>query len=89
MKISVTQDDIDKGIRLLSDSCPVAIAMNRCGFVRSAAYKTYLIWNHRGTFSGWNGMATPLLVKEFITKFDEGQAVSPFEFDLDERETNV
>lgn len=76
MKIQVTQEDIDKGIRQAPCSCPVGRAVKReidgCVSVGYATVATEekLYW-------------LPDEVSNFIFNFDRGIIVKPFEFELE------
>jgi hypothetical protein len=80
-KITVTQDDIDLGIVCCEKLCPVATAVER----------------HFGckALVGSNGISVatvphliehPLIVREFIERFDYDVEVMPFEFEIEVHE---
>lgn len=75
MKISVTQDDIDKGVARRCTECPVALAATRHVGKPVFVGPNYILSEPLE----WD---TPSAVKEFIAAFDNGQPVKPFEFEL-------
>jgi hypothetical protein len=80
--ISVTQEDIDKGNRYESSSCPIALAIHRnkeCQSVRVGSDKII--------FEDLNGEVHNFIhlskeIKAFVKKFDTCKKVKPFEFEL-------
>lgn len=76
MKISVTQDDIDKGSRQCGYACPVAKAIMR------ALNTIYVFVNYRTIRINTLECGLPNGVADFIRLFDGGQPVQPFEFEL-------
>lgn len=76
MKINVTQRDIEKGLREDPNSCPVARAIKRRGF-EDVSVKTQVIW------IGCRKYNPPEIVEDFIERFDKGDTVQPFKFELD------
>lgn len=79
MRISVTQDHIDRGVKGDSCYCPVAIAM------READYRSPKVGRVSVRFD-WDGgravLPVPYSVKTFVYRFDAGLDVWPFEFEL-------
>ncbi|MEO8426010.1 MAG: hypothetical protein ABI651_02750 [Verrucomicrobiota bacterium] len=78
MKIRITQGDIDEGRHCCPCHCPVARAIRRD--TGSAASRLAVcgaaIWIGRLHYR------TPLDAFEFIYRFDNGDEVAPFEFEL-------
>lgn len=82
MQITVTQDDIDKGVPRKANLCPLALAIRR---VCSSAF----VGN--GYASGFPAVAgfkdlramLPPAAEEFRRKFDSHEAVEPISFDLE------
>lgn len=86
IRIKVTQEHIQRGLRNSACSCPIALAMAEhfgddldhndnvvgCGFITHYEHGT-------GKRTSW---WAPPEVERFIDKFDGGGAVSPFEFEL-------
>lgn len=78
----MTQEYIDNGKRRQGDSCPIALAISEqveeASFVSvgtcSAYYYDRALNNHF--------IKLPDEAKSFVTKFDKGELVEPFEFEL-------
>lgn len=85
MRVQVTQEDIDKGVDCDSGRCPIARALLRqvpgvvsvCVTVDGVDYA-----KADGRFAA---VELPREAVRFITLFDDGRLVSPFEFDLNLR----
>lgn len=79
MKIAVTQEHIDKGLRSRCKLCPVALALHDSGFPEAMT----------GLFHCWlNGLRSgarllPGPVTKFILGFDNGKVYKPFDFELE------
>lgn len=79
MKIQVTQEDIDAGNRCNACYCPIALAIarevNQTVFIDGKDW--YVSWkkNLRGPLSQE--------AQDFVSLFDCGGAVKPFEFEID------
>lgn len=85
-RIVVTQADIDLGERKSYCDCPVARAVKRAFRVRNGRPVSV---RHEGIFVGdptdpqmWFAI-TPRALDRFITRFDDGKAVAPFEMELE------
>ena len=82
MKVSVTQDHIDKGIQREANCCPVALAISEMGFENCSATASRIILDYHYEF------ITPKLVADFINNFDTPKEsilrknVKPIEFEL-------
>lgn len=82
MRIQVTIDDIAKGVKGVSESCPVALAIKR---QLNPEGVTVGAWNIDWYQSGkgyWAKLPKDSKVHRFITDFDRGDLVDPFEFEL-------
>jgi len=75
MIIKVTASDIELGRRCSSHRCPVALALGRISKCLVSVY-TQDCW-----FKG-QVRELPTSVRQFITAFDSGLDVPPFEFKL-------
>jgi hypothetical protein len=80
MTINVTQEDIDKGVRRISDCCPVALSLFRLGYTGITVEhdEVFLTTEHDDYV-----FALPDTVAEFIRDFDRRDEVSPFSFELE------
>ena len=88
MKITVTQEDIDAAeiARAANESrgatCPIALAAQR-DWHEDARIGYGMMWK-RGRY--WaTQVLLPIVVSEFVRKFDDDQLVKPFSFDILER----
>lgn len=84
MIIKVTEQDIERGSRVFSDHCPVALAINR------ATGRHAIVYHHAIKIGELSRIEYPVpdKVREFIQDFDSGKEVQPFEFDLELRDDN-
>lgn len=83
MKITVTQKDIDKGLKSTCYYCPIALAFKRkikseipCGVAVNAKNV------HHFHGKSWERYNLPKEAKKFIQKFDNDQPVKPFTFEI-------
>lgn len=76
MKIKVTQDDIDCGVRKVKSACPVALA-TKLHFSNAD-----VIVDYDTLFIGYEWFTLPEEAKDFINNFDNGDEVEPFEFEV-------
>jgi hypothetical protein len=80
MKIKVTQDHIDRGVRRKPEFCPVALACKDAGFHHASV--------GLGSIELMKGdgpeiyVDTPDEINDFICAFDSSKPVAPFEVDL-------
>lgn len=77
MKIEVTQEDIRNGKCKSFWGCPIALALARAGFkdvIVSAAYAC----------SKDKTLDFPVEALHFINRFDRGETVKPFTFEINE-----
>lgn len=79
MRIDVTQEDIDSGLRYNSIQCPIARAMYRAGLTDVYVYR-HRIRADDIEYRPDERVAT------FIFQFDGGLSVQPFSFILQPRE---
>ncbi len=92
MRIVVTKEHIDKGAKGRPESCAVALAMLDAGYHRPRVDGTSISWTKScaqcGALSCSKGGSYPCMersptpVRDFISKFDRGETVEPFEFYL-------
>jgi len=83
MKIHVTIDDIARGRRGSMDMCPVAFALARAFDLGVNCVRAFP--DEIKLYAGWCQVfkrPTPALVQTWIEKYDRGDRVSPFEFNL-------
>jgi len=81
VKIKITQDDIDKGNRHSSISCPLARAINRIrGQGRFLVSVTSNDWRWKDDWHSY--WPLPEAAIEFIRAFDAGELVKPMELEL-------
>ena len=73
MKVKVTQEHINKGLKGSSCYCPIALAIGPNCVVQ---YSHITIGNKE--------YRTPQAVFEFLHAFDNGLPVKPFEFELND-----
>lgn len=76
LHVKVLPKHIDNGWPFYSDGCPVHLALLEVGIKADVRETRILI-------DGKVRVMTPKEVKEFIRRFDCGEDVCPFEFDLD------
>lgn len=82
MKIFVTQEHIDNGIRLEGNACPVALALMEA----TGLYREDIDIDRSRILAGSYRFKSPPSVSEFVDKFD-GEAdcennCEPFEFEI-------
>jgi hypothetical protein len=83
MKIAVNRNDIAKGMPGISWGCPVALAIIRAlglgrGHIMLGTDKAHILRPDDGIRS----LDLPPEVQTWIRKFDRGETVEPFEFEL-------
>lgn len=87
MKVQVTQDHIDNGHRNSAVSCPIALALKETPGATnvsvgigtaSIGYGNVLRYDYKRTYYHLPWQAT-----EFIDRFDFGDPVQPFEFEME------
>lgn len=84
MRIRVTQDNINHGLRGSCTSDPVALALRDEGFLKPYVTAEKIQVDGR---LGWRILRqtapAPYSVYDFIHSFDQGEPVSPFSFEVD------
>ena len=75
--VTVTQDDIDHGVKQSCVKCPIAIAATR-----ALNFSAHVQPNH--IYAGNRAYSVPWQARVFIIKFDNGGRVEPFQFELRE-----
>ena len=78
MLVHVIEEHISRGKRKQCSDCPVALAMKDAGCVFPLVDYA-LIWGPAGARLS---METPEAVGVFITRFDQGLPVAPFDFEV-------
>jgi hypothetical protein len=81
VKIQVTQEDIDIGVKGSSTQCPIARAITRLGYadvIVGASIDFYTNSYHED----YHNYPTPVIALDFIDAFDYSEPVEPFEFEL-------
>ena len=80
MKIQVTQQHIDYGVRGSTTSDPVALAMKDAGLIKPWASPSYLAWrkDNKDYY-----VPLPEGVLGFMKEFDNGVEVEPFTFEVE------
>lgn len=82
VKVKVTQAHIDRGVRAVSDACPVFKAVEETlrGKIRIFAVTNMHVAVYDKT--GNRVIMLPPSAYDFIQRFDRGDPVEPFEFPL-------
>jgi hypothetical protein len=76
IKVEVTKEDIEKGQRKKSKSCPIFFALKRIGFKRFEV-GSFCVVSARGKATG---LTHPKKVSDTILAFDHGAAMKPFRY---------
>ena len=83
MKIQVTQQHIQLGLRGSCTADPIALALKDAGFMRPWVSPTRIeTVGQNGGYMKEN-WSCPQSVLSFMIRFDRGEVVSPFEFELE------
>ena len=77
MRVQVTQDHIDNGCRGLMGSCPIALA------VRELTGANNVLVLDCGVIADGRDSGIPREAREFVRRFDNGEKVQPFDFEID------
>ncbi len=80
MKISVTQQHINSGLRGSCSGDPISLAMKNAGLDKPWASPDHLAW--RVGFRDYS-VRTPENVVQFMQDFDNNKPVQPFEFEVE------
>lgn len=80
MKIKVTPEDIAQGKRGDATCCAVALAARRAGLQGVRVDGDGMTWGTDSSNEGFSSISDA--VHYFIEKFDAGQLVDPFEFEI-------
>lgn len=83
MKITVTQQHIDKGVRGSCSSDPISLALQDAGFKNPWAGTDRITASGFGPFRRYYSLETPPALLAFMRDFDTGKEVLPFEFELE------
>jgi hypothetical protein len=81
MKIEVTQQHIDKGLRASCSLDPVALALAGVGFKQPWVSPDHIAWRRDNKDYS---VPTPPAVLDFLKLWDNGGTLFPFTFDLPE-----
>lgn len=83
LRVTVTQEDIDNGVRTFADRCAIANAINRLFERRMTVCSFGICDNKPVTLFPADVLFTfPKNVLEWIERFDEGQNVEPITFEI-------
>jgi hypothetical protein len=83
MRIEVTQEDIDNGLRGNCRQCPIALVVARSTGALYVSVNSGIQWSYfRGCVSPEHWRRIPLEVFRFMSDFDRGRPVEPFSFEL-------
>jgi hypothetical protein len=78
--IQVSEEDIKKGEKKEPECCPIALALDKKGFKEIYVGDCYLDFeDEKGDY---HQFMLPNKAMKFISCFDKGENVSPFEFTL-------
>ena len=77
MRIEVKQDHIDRGQRKMKCNCPVALAV-----IDSVRDNLIVKVNYDNMIVGNRSFYMSERTRTFIRRFDDGEAVEPFAFNL-------
>lgn len=80
MKVIVTQDHINNGMKNCTKLCPIALALREHGVAPSVGASHAGLYIDNGF---WYRGRLPDAAQLFVARFDEGDKVEPFEFDLE------
>lgn len=77
MKITVTQEHIDKGDRCRASSCPLALAL------RETTGQPWIVSSMSAGTEYGHCRPLPQEARHFVVNYDHGALVKPFAFDFD------
>jgi hypothetical protein len=82
MIINVTQDHINQGSRKMAKACPVALALCQAGLENPVVGTTGATYEHPDDGSRVIS-DLPAWVGYRVRRFDEGEGMEPFSFELE------
>lgn len=82
IKVEVTRDDLDNGLRSWGDSCPLALAMKRArsDIIDIEVSGDDIFFREIDRRCGWSlrKSSDAFLVRDFTRRYDNEEYVSPF-----------
>ena len=78
-KIQVTKQDIKNGVPGQACKCPISLAISRASGMKKVFVEGPSIPLHNYRYFG----SKPDQIEQFIERFDEGDKVRPFNFELE------
>lgn len=81
--ITVTKEDIEKGVMSECDKCPIALAVARVGVKLPRVFASEVFFDDPDVPALRIKAKLPPAATRFICDFDEDEPVSPFSFDLE------
>ena len=85
MRIEVTQEHIDNGVRKDAGCCPVGLALKDAGVQDPDVQRSFARWEEvSGEWRRTKLPELPAAAQLFIERFDAGEPVRPFTFRLEE-----
>lgn len=85
MKVRITQEDINNGVRYSFRHCPIAIASTRAMPFKSVCYvnkSVMFIYNKDHEGRPPREIQLPSVAQKFIEDFDQMKEVQPIDFDI-------
>ena len=82
MRIDVTEEDIQEGVKCDCDACPIARAVRRATGDQTLSVMGYGVYRGAMLIGRFPKKAT-----DFVISFDSDDSVKPFSFNLDMRGT--
>ncbi len=83
MKVFITQEHIDKGVKSNCTECPTALAILEQCEVDTIEVGSLWVEVRRNCALCPYELDMPSSLKRFIEKFDDGKLVTPIEFEID------
>ena len=80
LKVEVTQDDIDRGVRHEPSECAIARAVGRAA-MSDGRINVGVSWVYCDAYLSWANL--PKTARTFVERFDSGDDVKPFSFELE------
>jgi hypothetical protein len=80
--IHVLQEDINDGEREKCKRCPIALAIQRTLDTKFADVFPHVAYTRKTNGTFWSTAALPDIATAFIFRFDAGQPVEPFSFEV-------